>query len=80
MKQNFTPEDREFMRIDMGSAPVIAFLLRNIPVAEQKHAIMLYLWYRFSDFDLSRPLVEQYRQNTEKLLAALKVMEAKNGH
>ena len=72
MKQNFNLEEREFMRIDMGSAPVIAFLLRNIPASEQKHALMLYLWYRFSDFDLSRPLVEQYRQNTATLIANLK--------
>ena len=42
---------------------------------EQKRAIMQYLWYRFSDFDLDRPLVEQYRQNTLKLVAALKEMQ-----
>lgn len=75
MKKYFSPEDREFMRIDMGSAPVIAMLLRNIPAAEQKRAIMQYLWYRFSDFDLGRPLVEQYRKNTVKLIANLKKMQ-----
>lgn len=82
MKKFFSPEDREFMRIDMGSAPMIALLMRNVPEAEQKRAVVLYLWYRFSDFDLDRPLVEQYRLNTAKLIAALKKMqkEAQNGH
>ncbi len=75
MKKYFSPEDREFMRIDMGSAPVIALLMRKVPASEQKRAIMQYLWYRFSDFDLDRPLVEQYRQNTIKLVAALKEMQ-----
>lgn len=63
------------MRIDIGSAPVIALLMRKVPALEQKRAIMQYLWYRFSDFDLDRPLVEQYRQNTIKLVAALKEMQ-----
>lgn len=83
MKKFFSPEDREFMRIDMDSAPLIALLMRNVPDSEQKRAIVQYLWYRFSDFDLDRPLVEQYRRNTEKLIAVLKEMqkrEAKNGH
>ncbi|WP_322202092.1 YkgJ family cysteine cluster protein [Acutalibacter intestini] len=75
MKKYFSPEDREFMRIDIGSAPVIALLMRKVPALEQKRAIMQYLWYRFSDFDLDRPLVEQYRQNTLKLVAALKEMQ-----
>ena len=71
------------MRIDMDSAPLIALLMRNVPDSEQKRAIVQYLWYRLSDFDLDRPLVEQYRRNTEKLIAVLKEMqkrEAKNGH
>ncbi len=81
MKKYFSPEDREFMRIDMGSAPMIVLLMRNVPEVEQKRALILYLWHRFSDFDLDRPLMEQYRQNTLKLIAALKNMnkEAKNG-
>lgn len=75
MKKYFSPEDREFMRIDMGSAPEIAMLMRKIPDFEQNCAITQYLWYRFSDFDLGRPMVEQYRQNTLKLIAALKKMQ-----
>ncbi len=75
MKKFFSPEDREYMRIDMGSAPIIVLLMKNVPEAEQKRAIILYLWYRFSDFDLDRPLVEQYRQNAFKLIAALKKMQ-----
>lgn len=82
MKKFFTSEDGEFMRIDMGSAPVIALLMGKIPESRQKRALTLYLWYRFSDFDLGRPLVEQYRQNTSTLIAKLKKMqkeEAKDG-
>lgn len=75
MKKFFTSEDREFIQIDMGSAPMIALLMGKIPEPGQEHAITLYLWYRFADFDLSRPLVEQYRQNTSKLIAELEKMQ-----
>lgn len=82
MKKYFSPEDREFMRVDMGTAPVIALRMRSIPESERSRAVVLYLWYRFSDFDLGRPLVEQYHENTTKLIEKLKKMneEAQNGH
>lgn len=75
IKKYFSPEDREFMRVDMGSAPTIALLMGNVPESEQMRAIVMYLWYKFSDFDLGRPLVEQYWQNTAKLIAVLKKMQ-----
>lgn len=78
MKKYFPTEDREFLQIDFSTAPTIALLLGKVPASEQKRAVALYLWYRFSDFDLNRPLVEQYRENTGKLLDALK-KPAKDG-
>lgn len=55
----------------MGMAPGIARLLMKIPEAERKRAWALFLWYKYADFDLDRPFLEQYRQNMVKLLAAL---------
>ncbi len=80
MKQNFLPEDKEFMRIDMGFAPQIALLLGKTPDAERKRAIIMYLWYKFSDYDLGKPFLEQYRTNISLLISQLQKLVKTEEH
>lgn len=65
-------EDIEFWKIDVGSAREISLLLERIPEYNMRRALMYFLLCKYSDYDLSRPFIEQFRQNTQKLLAALK--------
>lgn len=71
MKENFPKEDRAFTEIDMSTAVDIARLLIRIPEKERRQALALFLWYKYADFDLDKPFLEQYRRNTAKLLAAI---------
>lgn len=79
MKHNFLPEDREFMRMDMSFAPIIALLLGKVPDAERKRAIIMYLWYKFSDYDLGKPFLEQYRKNISSLISQLQRLAGTEG-
>lgn len=71
MKKFFPQEDREFLRMDLQSAVEIVQMLKQVPDTEQTHAMALFLWYRFSDYDFSRPFLEQYDRNHKKLVKAL---------
>lgn len=77
MKENFPKEDREFMKTDLGTAVGIVKLLMKIPEAERKQALVLFFWYKYADFDLDKPFLEQYRQNMAKLMAALSQIASK---
>lgn len=74
MNRFFSPEDREFLQMDMGSAVSIAKLLRRIPDDKKAHALMLFWRYKYSDFNLDEPFLEQYRRNIRQLTLALKTL------
>ena len=71
MKRWFTAEDRAFLRLDLGSAPDIARLMRRIPEAHRQQAMFLFWRYKYSDFDLNQPFLGQYEKNLQRLIAAL---------
>lgn len=71
MKRWFTAEDRAFLRLDLGSAPDIARLMRRIPKAHRQQAMFLFWRYKYSDFDLNQPFLGQYEKNLQRLIAAL---------
>ncbi len=60
--------------MDMGSAVAIAKLLKTIPDDRKAHALMLFWRYKYSDFDLEEPFLEQYRRNLQQLILALKTL------
>ncbi len=74
MNRFFPQEDREFLQMDMGSAVAIAKLLKTIPDDRKAHALMLFWRYKYSDFDLEEPFLEQYRRNLQQLILALKTL------
>ena len=71
MKRWFTAEDRTFLRLDLGSAPEIARLMRRIPETRRQQAMLLFWRYKYSDFNLERPFLGQYEKNLQRLIAAL---------
>ena len=70
----FTQEDQAFVNLDFRSTIPIADLMRRIPESRKKDALLLFLRYKYSDFDLDKPFQEQYEKNIETLLASLKTL------
>lgn len=74
MKRYFTREDQDFINLDFRSTVPIADLLRQIPEKRKKMALILFLRYKYSDFDLDMPFMKQYERNMETLLTSLKTL------
>ncbi len=71
MRQRYLPEDQEFIKLDYGMTRNIAMLLRKVSEADQARAIMLFQFYRYSDYDLDKPFLSQFKENQDKLLYSL---------
>lgn len=71
MKKNFPKEDREFMSADYGRVVELARLLRDIPEDRKSDAVLHFHRLRYSEFDLDKPFMDQFRRNQEKLCAIL---------
>lgn len=74
MKRQFTEEDKAFLRMDLGTAQDIARLMRQIPETHRQQAMFLFWRYKYSDFDLDQPFLDQYARNLQQLKAALALL------
>lgn len=72
IQKRCTQEDYDFWETDVGSARELAVLLEKIPKDRLKQALLFFLRYKYSDFDLDKPFTGQFRSNNQSLLAALK--------
>ena len=74
VQKRCSSQDREFWEIDVSSARELAQLLGKVPQEQKARAMLLFLLYRYSDFDLEKAFIPQFRSNTEKLLEALQAI------
>lgn len=74
IKQYFTQEDQAFVHTDISSALSIAKLLRQIPKSRKTEALLPFLIYKYTEYDLDRPFQKQYEQNNQKLIASLEAI------
>ena len=65
---------REFYRYDFGMAPPINEFLKAVPDHHKEEALLLFHRYRYSDYDLGKPFLPQFRANTEKLVSELELL------
>ena len=72
MKKRFTPEDKEFLQIDIGSAKEIASLLRKAPKERLTTALVCFQRLKYGDYELDMPFLPQYERNTQLLLGWLR--------
>ena len=79
MKKYLTDEEREFIEADAASVVPIARLLQDIPQKEQTIALLHFIRFKYSDFDLDQPFVPQYKRNMAKLEAVLQQMIMNGG-
>lgn len=71
MKNNLSKADEVFMKSDYNSAPEIAMLLRKIPEEKKERALFDFMLYKYWDYDLDSPFMEQYERNQKKLMQEL---------
>ena len=45
---------------------------KRIPIEQKKGALLHFLRYKYSDFDLNKSFTEQFRSNNQKLLEVLR--------
>lgn len=70
--QNFTGEDRTFVKREFDSMPRIGKYLQELDENQLPQAILAILHYRYENFDLDAPFLPQYDHNTEMLLDMLR--------
>ena len=71
MKKYLTEEDRAFLRLDYNSVKPIARLLRRIPEPQLSAALMRFMYFKYSAFELDKPFLPQYSRNLKQLQDAL---------
>lgn len=71
MKKYLTEEDRAFLTLDYDSAKPVADLLRRIPESKLSAALMRFLFFKYSAFELDKPFLPQYSRNLKQLQTAL---------
>lgn len=74
VQKRCSTQDREFWELDVGSVRELAQLLGRVPQEQKARAMLLFLLYRYSDFNLEKAFIPQFRSNTEKLLEALRAI------
>lgn len=62
------------MNTDIGSAQEIEKLLKKIPEYNRTRAVMMFLFYKYSDYDLDKSFLSQFKSNNDKLLEVLRKM------
>lgn len=71
VRQTMNDEDKEFVIVDPEYSVRITRLLRKVPRQMLNQALLLFLHYRYSDYDFEQPFMPQYKQKNEQLLAVL---------
>ena len=71
MYQNFTRDDRAFVEADAAAMTELGRLLRALGPNGQQNCLFQLLYYRYYNFDLDRPFMEQYQANHRALVAEL---------
>lgn len=75
LRKYLTSEDRDFVKFDFQSVKGIVRLLVNIPKCYRRQALLLIMRYRYWEFDLHRPFLDQFYRNHQKLLNELKKLQ-----
>lgn len=78
VQKRCSQQDYDFWETDIGSVQEIAKLLGKLSIEQKKGAILQFLRYKYSDFDLDKSFTEQFRSNNQKLLEVLRSLVQKH--
>ena len=74
IRKRCNQEDYDFWELDVGLAREMALLLEKVPQSRMSQALMCFLRYKYSDFDLDQPFTPQFRRNQNRLMEALRAL------
>lgn len=72
MQRRCSKQDFAFWDEEYNTVKEIAQLLERVPECDKLRALMLFIRYKYSDFDLDKSFIEQYKRNNNRLIAALR--------
>lgn len=78
VQKRCSQQDYDFWETDIGSVQEIAKLLGKLSIEQKKGALLQFLRYKYSDFDLDKSFTEQFRSNNQKLLEVLRRLVQKH--
>ena len=77
--ENFPKDARRFVKADYAAIRQYGKLLQQMTPAQVEHSLFQLLFYRYWNYDLSKPFQEQFEHNHRQLLAFLQEQLAQNG-
>lgn len=77
--ENFPKDARRFVKADYAAIRQYGKLLRQMMPAQVEHSLFQLLFYRYWNYDLSKPFQEQFEHNQRQLLAFLWEQLGQNG-
>lgn len=72
VQRRCSKQDLAFWDEEYNTVKEIAQLLGNVPDADKARAMMLFIRYKYSEFDLDKSFIEQYKRNNNCLITALR--------
>ncbi|MBQ5642588.1 MAG: YkgJ family cysteine cluster protein [Bacteroidaceae bacterium] len=79
MYENFTKAERTLFDKETEALPELGRLMRQLTQKQQEQFLFRLLYYRYYNFDLDQPFLEQYDRNQEALFRELKDWAARKG-
>ena len=70
-------QDFAFWEEEYSTVQEIARLLEKVPECDKPRAMMLFIHYKYSNFDLDKSFINQYNHNNSCLIAALRRLAGK---
>lgn len=74
LRRYLSNTDRAFLEEDTGSAKEMVMLLGELQELYRRQAVVLFLFYRYSAFDLDKAFLPQFLNNNRELKKALKAL------
>lgn len=74
IRKRFSNQDQEFLNVDVGSAKELSQLLAKVPIQEKGQAMFKFLFYKYSNYDLDKSFIDQYKVNNQELIELLRKM------
>lgn len=78
IQKRYSQQYWDFLQEDLGSVKQIASLMSQISESNRNRAIVLFLYYKYSNYDLNRSFIDQYKINNHSLIMKLSEMVAGN--
>ena len=77
--ENFSKDARRFVKADYAAVRQCGRLLRQMTPAQVEHSLFQLLFFRYWNYDMSKPFQEQFESNNRQLFAILQEQIKESG-